>query len=237
MISNTRPLTHRRSAVTVSAVSPTIIFWSMLGVLAVFIAADLMIHRDVSLISREGHSLEVATVLFFLLAFVLWEALLKHSDVFRRNWHIPALLILMGMRELDFDKRFTTEGILQLRLYSGPAPLVEKLIGASIVVLILICAARLLFVNARNWITGLHRGRESSWLVFLIFGCICIAKSFDGLQRKLASIGFSLSSSSAEIFAHFEEGLEAAAAITAILAVIYYANERGIALPAQKKAV
>ncbi|WP_415392987.1 hypothetical protein [Paracoccus sp. SJTW-4] len=54
---------------------------------------------------------------------------LRADDRGWQQWHVLALLVMMSLRELDFDKRFLSEGILQLRLYSGPSSVWEKLLG------------------------------------------------------------------------------------------------------------
>ena len=125
-----------------------------------------------------------------------------------RNWHVPVGLILLAVRELDFDKRFTSEGVLQLRLYSGDNPLWEKAIGAAIVILALV----VLFLLARfqfvPWLRGLAKGMAWAWLFALSGFLIVVAKSLDGIGRKLAPLGIEVPQNISDASSRVEEVFE-----------------------------
>ena len=89
---------------------------------------DLALHESTAVIFKEGHAIEVMSAVLLASAAVLWWGL-GADDMAGRQWHIPVIPVLMAMREMDFDKRFTSEGVMQLRLYSGDSPLWEKTLG------------------------------------------------------------------------------------------------------------
>ncbi|MFY1712005.1 hypothetical protein J3366_11015 [Tritonibacter mobilis] len=134
----------------------------------------------------------------------------------RKHWQIPMLFSLLCARELDFDKRFLSEGILQLRLYSGDAPLWEKAIGATVILLVLIVLWRLLWVNVPILMSGLRHLSAWAWGGVFAVGSIVVAKCIDGIGRKFADFGVTLDPQLIETAMVYEELLELfAAAIVA----------------------
>ena len=106
----------------------------------------------------------------------------------RRMPWAAILLALFALRELDYDKRAVSEGILKLRQYTGDAPLWEKALGLAVVALTILTLVQL----ARRW--GLWRAALSAgrtWAVLLPVAAalVLVAKSIDGLGRKLAGLG------------------------------------------------
>lgn len=190
---------------------------------------DLVLSSSITEVFKESHSIEGMSALLLVLAAGMWFGFGAHRHD-HRDWHIPVILILMAMRELDFDKAFTTEGVLQLRLYSGAAPLWEKAIGAFFVLLILLCGLRLAWFNLPRWFRGLRGADATSWLVGASGLLLIVAKSLDGIDRKLAPFGISFSRDFVTQSGRFEELMEMVMAILLVQAVIYYARrgaERG----------
>lgn len=187
----------------------------------------LLVFRDIiSLIPtedfyHEGRSIELSSAMLLFLAAVLWLGL-RPDGGDRRNWHIPVIVILMALRELDFDKSLTAEGVLQLRLYTGDAPVLHKLVGAGVVVLILVCAWRLLRYNFKPWLQGLAEFRPTSWLVLLAGSFLVVAKSMDGFDRKLAGFGLTFEPELVRALGRSEELLELVMCMAIIQAVVYY---------------
>lgn len=195
--------------------------WVLSLVLAVLIV-DLSLSDDIAEIYGESRSIEGMSAFLLLLAATLWFGL----GAFRRDprqWHIPVILLLMTLRELDFDKAFTTSGVLQLRLYSGAAPLWEKLVGAGFMILILWCGLRLAVLNLPRWFRGLA-GDMTSWLVGAAGLLLVVSKSLDGIDRKLAPFGVSFSRDFVVHAGRLEELMEMVMAIVLVQAVVYHAQ-------------
>ncbi|MFN3526294.1 MAG: hypothetical protein ACK4YU_09405 [Paracoccus sp. (in: a-proteobacteria)] len=129
------------------------------------------------------------------------------------RWHLAVLVTAAGLRELDWDKAFTDSGILSLRLYSGDSPIGQKIAGALIVALVVCAGLRLLRHNLWPWLSGLRGGQVWAWLMAAALMLYAVAKSLDGLGRKLAPRGIELSDWANRTAGHAEEGLELFAAI------------------------
>ena len=197
----------------------------MLGITLAGLGIDLLMHDAVSEIFREGHSVEAISAVI-LVAAAFWA--FRNRGLARREWHIPVILILMALRELDLDKRFTSEGVLQLRLYTGSAPLWEKAAGLAVVMLILVCITRLAWLNLPRLWRGLQQGARSAWLATGAALLIVIAKSMDGLDRKLAPLGVTLTTEMSTMAGRLEEMLELAAYIMLAQATVYIARPHGL---------
>lgn len=186
------------------------------------ILCDLMLSDSVVPIFKEGHSIEVMSVLLLCGAAILWFWLGVHR-LNRRDWHIPVILLLMGLREMDFDKRFTSEGLLQLRLYSGAAPLWEKALGVAVIGLILWCGLRLAWINLPRWLRGIGRLQPVSWLVGCAALLLVVAKSLDGIDRKLAPFGIDIPRDVVMFSGRIEEVMEMVMALLLMQAVAVFA--------------
>ena len=175
---------------------------------------------------KEGGALELATVAALFLLTALFVRLLPNR-AFGPEWHIPVLTLLLAFRELDFDKRFMETGILKLRLYTGDAPLGAKLIGAVVIVLVLVCLYRLLRLDGRGFLRGLRRGE--GWAVLIALGVVgvVVAKSVDGLGRKLAPFGIDLTEGQGAVAVFTEESLELCFAL-ALLAALFLWVRRAV---------
>lgn len=145
---------------------------------------------------------------------------------FGQGWHVAVLMLLLMARELDFDKRFTEKGVLQLRLYSGDYALSHKIIGACVVILILVTLYRLVRHGAGPFLRGLRDRRAWSWWLAGAVVLVVVAKSLDGLARKLAPFGIQVPPETDQLAALVEEGLEWVFPMMVILAVCSWAQTR-----------
>lgn len=144
---------------------------------------------------------------YFLCALLIlskggWSYIRKYNYFF-------ILIILLGLRELDFDKRFTTMGILKSRFYfSDDVPINEKLIGVLVIVILLY----IVFSIAKNHLKELFNevGKGSPVHIggLLTFFVMLFAKTIDGIGRKLSDIGFFITEQTSITFLIMEEVLE-----------------------------
>ena len=162
----------------------------------------------------EGGVVETATVA--ALAFAAAFAVLSGA-----GWS-GLMIALLAMRELDWDKAFLHDGILKARLYTGDAPLVDKAIGAGIVLLSLLTLWILCRGGWRVFLTGLRQGRAWAWAIALGAALVAVAKTLDGLGRKLAGFGVDISAQLDASASGTEEILELAFAICLCVAVLTY---------------
>ncbi len=175
-----------------------------LAVVLAFISFDLLRSPEGKWLLREGGGIESVTAVLLGYAALLYAG----ARTGPRNWHVAVGLILLAMRELDFDKRFTSEGILQLRLYSGDSPLWEKLVGAAVVCLAVVVLVRLALFQLRPWLRALSQGAAWAWLFALCGVLVVSAKSLDGLARKLAPLGVDVPDDISDLSSRIEELFE-----------------------------
>lgn len=148
---------------------PLAVFAVAMTVTLATVLVDVSFSTTIDELFKEGRAIELLSALWLLVAAVLWVAL-GTGDAMRRHWHVPVLLLLMAMREQDYDKRFLADGILKLRLYTGTAPLADKLIGLAVLALLAVCLWRLLRLSLPGWLAGLRRGQTAPWLVLGVRG-------------------------------------------------------------------
>lgn len=179
------------------------------------------------LLISEGGIVESLSV-FGYLACVAVMFYRGGMDFAKRYHYLIILITLFGLRELDFDKRFTTMGILKSRFYtSDTVPLGEKLIGLVIIGILLYVVFRIIKDHAAPFVAGVrnkvlqHLGSLSA-IALLVF-----SKSIDGLDRKLASMGITVDPMVATYFGTIEEVLELGIPVL-ILATfaLYLANQK-----------
>lgn len=119
------------------------------------------------------------------------------------------LFAFFGLRELDFDARFTTRGILTSMFYvDGNVPLMEKLIAGPVVLLLLFTVGSIVRNYWRVFFRELWRFSTEAVGAFLVMGMLFVSLMVDGLGRKLAVINIHISESFAMHAGAFEEILE-----------------------------
>lgn len=169
----------------------------------------------------EGATIERGTTaLLFLTAATLFVA--HRGGPWRNRWHLVAIPVLLGLREMDLDKAFMSEGILQLRLYSGDAPLVEKLTGGAVVVFLVWMILRLIRHDLSGWLQGLRDGNPLSLLLLGAGLAVIVAKTLDGLGRRLEPFGVILQQGAPHVLAAVEESLELGFALALLIAVLLW---------------
>lgn len=170
-----------------TASSFTAIVRTTTGALLIYLAISAVLVQNLRQFFHEGHGVEEASLGLLLLAVALWVMLAGRLRW--REWQIPAALILMMARELDFDKRFTEHGLLKLTTYTHEAPLATKIVGGAAILFTLWVGVRILRRNLPVWWSRLRQGTADAWMLGAAFLCGVFAKSFDGLARKLLPLG------------------------------------------------
>ncbi|MCK5830785.1 MAG: hypothetical protein KAH20_10840 [Methylococcales bacterium] len=156
---------------------------------------------------KEGGVIETLSVLGYFLCALLMLFMGKWPYI-KQYHYFFILVVLFGMRELDFDKRFTTMGILKSKFYvSDSVPLPEKIIGLMVIsVLIYIIVFIIknhykILLNIKN-LSFIHIG------VLLTFSFLVLSKAIDGIGRKLSGFGVYIESKTVINFEVIEEVLE-----------------------------
>lgn len=186
-----------------------------LMLLATFIA--VMGPIDAQFLLGESGPIERASALGYFLCAGYMLAI-GGKEFFQKYSYIIVLVMLFGCRELDFDKRFTTMGILKSRFYlSADVPLAEKIIGLAVVLLLLWAVAQVVRHHAVSTLTDLRQFTERSIGVAVIVALLVISKSIDGLARKLKPFGIETTEEVSFLAGSIEEVMELGIPIMMIL--------------------
>jgi hypothetical protein len=189
--------------------------------IAFFVGIDLLFFAQGASFKREGGGLETVSVVLYGVALIVFFRLAPARDRLRL-FHIPALMALFAMRELDLDKAFTEAGILSLKLYGGDAALSTKLIAGAVALSVVYVVLRTLRLGIPAMWSALKAGESWPWYAALAGGLVFATKLVDGLGRKLLDFGIVVSDDVSVLAATAEEIGEAFIPVCAILAMIAF---------------
>jgi len=195
----------------------------VLGMISLFVGTELVDEGTRTFIAGENGPIETASAIGYMAVLIImlvqggWGYLKSHAYIF-------ALVAALGLRELDFDKRFTKMGILKSKFYVSPeVPYTEKIIGFLVILILLYCVILLLRRYLRSFLARcLKEVVPMSAGISLFF--IILSKSIDGLSRKLGSLGINIShriSASAE---SIEEIVELGIPLMLLVSAIAFFN-------------
>jgi len=179
-------------------------------VLVFYACTSVLVYQDTAyvFILEENGPLENATVIAYVYC-IAYMLLQWPRTQLKINFYWLALLVAFVLRELDFDKRFTSMGILKSRFYlSADVPLLEKAIGALVILSLL----AILFWIVKRHILGrslsdILTAAKDSYVLYPL-ALIVVSKSLDGIGRKLSDMGILISDSAVRLSAFTEEFLE-----------------------------
>ncbi|ADE15934.1 conserved hypothetical protein [Nitrosococcus halophilus Nc 4] len=135
--------------------------------------------------------------------------------------HVIFILVLLGLRELDFHNRFTTMSLSKITFYvSSEVPLLEKMIGVAIVSLVLYVIVHLAKTHFHGFISAVKKREPSAIGVGVGILLIFLTKILDGLSRKLASVGVTLSNNMEQLTEIIEEVFELGIPMMFIIAIV-----------------
>lgn len=131
------------------------------------------------------------------------------SEFVRTRGYFVVLVTLFGCRELDFDKAFTTIGILKSRFFVSPdVPLGEKLAGFVVISILIWSVYKILSKHLAPFLSNLREKTPEAIGVAVVFFLLAFSKSIDGLPRKLQPLGIEVSAEINAFFGALEEVLE-----------------------------
>jgi hypothetical protein len=115
-----------------------------------------------------------ATTLIASCLFCLQRALRKTPPAFKWG-QLSYLLLIYAMREMDFHRLFTEEHVSKWKLYAGPFPLQDKIIGGCVVLLTIVVMVYFIGSNFRHFWKSLKT--MQSWAVHVIFWAVLLFSS------------------------------------------------------------
>ncbi len=187
----------------------------------VLLLLDLVFCNTLAEIFEEGYGVERITVIMLFLAVVAY-VLTRPLAQCLRQWQIPTALFLAALREMDFDKRFTEQGLLKLRYFTDSGPWLDKLPGVLLVLVLLWMFYRLARQNLLPLLRDLWTHHVGAWMVAVGGAALVLAKSIDGIDRKLAPFQIHVDPTLVMRLARVEESLEMVFSMLMLLAVVIY---------------
>ncbi len=175
---------HDRQTMTAYAITCTLL--SVLFLLSMILPGDTR-----NFLIEEGGIVESASVFAYFLGAML--IIYNHKTDHLKYFFV--IIIFFMLRELDFDKRFTTMGIFKIRFFTGSSvPFMEKVIGAMVILLLVYVFLSVLYQHSKDFFMGLKKGSAVSFGTLLTITLLLAARITDGLYRKLLKmLGIALS--------------------------------------------
>jgi hypothetical protein len=168
------------------------VYITLIGVVLVIAALALLGHDVVKPMTKDGGILQIITcvLLCFTVVLALLRVITQEQPVLK--WvAVSYILSIYAMREMDFHRSFTVEHVTRLKMYTGPFPLEEKIIGGTIMLLFIAVVIHFLITNVPLLMHGLKKRLPRAWYFivwgFLLFGAQLIDKPhlFKGFVKPL----------------------------------------------------
>ena len=157
---------------------------------------------------------------FLCAAFIIYKGKLAY---FKRHYDLFFLIILFMLRELDFDKQFTTMGLFKSKFFiSNSVPLVEKTIGAIIILLLLYVVFSIIYRYSKEFWFGLKNHSIISFGALIVVTLLVVSKSLDGIDRKLKGVGVEIGDRASMHASAVEEILELSIPIILLITLSAY---------------
>ncbi len=170
----------------------------------------------------EGGVIETLSAWGYFLCALLILLVGKWSYIKRYDYFFM-LVILFGLRELDFDQRFTTMGVLKSRFYlSNSVPLIEKLFGLLIIAILLYIFISIIKNHSKEFFCKIKQRSSVHIGVLLTSLLLVFTKTIDGIDRKLGNFNFVNKKQTSINFEVLEEVLELGIPLLIISTYIIY---------------
>ncbi len=151
-----------------------------------------------------------AVVLVTSCIFCLQRALRKIPPAFKWG-QLSYLMLIYAMREMDFHRLFTAEHVSRWKLYTGPYPLQDKIIGGAVVLLTIAVLVYFIGSNFRYFLRSLKA--RQSWAVHVIIWAVLLAGSQMLDKSRWHGVFFEVA---------LEENMEFGAAIMIFMVLLKY---------------
>jgi hypothetical protein len=185
------------------------------------VAASLLPAETGAALVREHGPVEMATALLYLPS-ILWLILRSFRD--NPQWHLTAgsVVTLLLLRELDFNARFTTMGVLKSRYYLSPdVPAGEKTVVSALMILLLIVGLRFAWQSAPSFFRALRRRHAPALAVAAAIGTAVVSKTLDSLSGPIRFLLKPMYHDSKTYLRVYEEIFELAIPLFILLALLF----------------
>lgn len=196
----------------------------LVSLLLLFLFSTVLDNANRKALLSEGGPVEIASAALYFVCCAY--AIIRGGGVFLKKYSYFVIIpLVFALRELDFDKRFTTVGLLKSKFIFSPlVPLHEKLIGIPILAIIVMALVLMFKNHLRDFWVELRKGSAVGIGMALVVSLLVVSKSLDGLERKCTSIGLSVSPLIAKYSSVAEEILELGIPVIMLLLFSHYFN-------------
>jgi hypothetical protein len=146
----------------------------------------------------------------------------------KRYHYFLILIILFGLRELDFHKRFTTMGMFKLQFYlSNSVPVIEKLAGLLVIAVLLYIAISIIRHHSHSFFRNIRHKSLVHIGGLLTFLVLVVTNTLDGIGRTLGDLNVVIDTHTSIILEVVEEVLELGIPLLIIATLtIYFSAEQ-----------
>ena len=160
----------------------------LLLVLIVVVGINMMPSELAATLVQEHEPVEALTAVGYLVAacWLIMTALVKS-----KRWLFSAcfMVALLGLRELDFNSRFTSMGIMKTEYYISPkVPGTEKAIVSILVLIILCIAVHFVWTRWKSFLTALKVGDIAATNLAMAIGFCIITKTLDNNSTSIRKV-------------------------------------------------
>ncbi len=175
---------------------------------------------------KEGGIIETLSVVGYFLCVVF--ILLKGGwSYIKKYYYFFILIILFGLRELDFDKRFTTMGIFKSKFYvSGSVPMIEKFMGLLVIAVLLYFIVSIFKNHSQGFASKIKKLSPVHVGALITFLTMVFSKSIDGIARKLGYLNIIMDEQTAGCFEVLEEVLELGIPLLILATLFIYFSKK-----------
>jgi len=200
-----------------------LMFATVIGTLLVILLNPGTVDGQFNPLFEEGGFIEGLSPMGYVFCVLLIIAHGGFRFAFTRALPLVVVLLAMTLRELNFHVLFTSMSIEKLDFYTSPAvPLHQKVIAFLVIALVAAAVLLLIVRHGRVFLAGLWKLDPVSLGTALAIGEILLSKSIDGINNRLADIGYFMSDETTNMFAKVEETAELGISLYAIIAILAY---------------
>ena len=154
--------------------------------LVVLFGGVIVLPPDLTLIMVVEHGPVELLSAVGLLGAALWLFCRAVRDGSSQPGAAGFLVLLLGLRELDFHARFTTMGVFKTKYYLSPlVPAGEKMIVSLLMAVIVFIAIRFVIINFGRFTLALRQRQPAAVAILAAFGYGFAGKGLDSLATPL----------------------------------------------------
>ena len=146
-------------------------------IMVTYILVTFKINADtaLSMLADDGQEKIMTEVTLIARCYFCLQRALRKIPPALKWWQLCYLLMIYAMREMDFHSLFTEEHVSRWKLYAGPFPLQDKIIGGVVVLLTIVVMLYFIGRNFRHFWIALKA--RQSWAVHVIIWAVLLFSS------------------------------------------------------------